>query len=103
MMNVVSKLESIGMFAPWVRIIKGDNRREQVQYIIKKYRSAIISLCDILGIWDASAKSVVTLWGKYQGQCKLWNRQKDSGLNTKMKKKRRKSFMKDKKKEMPKN
>ena len=84
MMNVVSKLESIGMFAPWVRIIKGDNRREQVNVLLRSLGVPLLAFVIFLGVWDAAAKSVVTSLGQVPGpvqvmeQAKgLWQEYKD--------------------------
>ena len=83
-MNVVSKLESIGMFAPWVRIIKGDNRREQVNVLLRSLGVPLLAFVIFLGVWDAAAKSVVTSLGQVPGpvqvmeQAKgLWQEYKD--------------------------
>ena len=87
MMNVVSKLESIGMFAPWVRIIKGDNRREQVNVLLRNLGVPLLAFVIFLGVWDAAAKSVVTSLGQVPGpvqvmeQAKgLWQEYKDEQI-----------------------
>lgn len=87
MMNVVSKLESIGMFAPWVRIIKGDNRREQVNVLLRSLGVPLLAFAIFLGVWDAAAKSVVTSLGQVPGpmqvmeQAKgLWQEYKDEQI-----------------------
>jgi nitrate/nitrite transport system permease protein len=84
MMNVVSKLEGIGIFTPWVRIIKGENRREQVNILLRSIGVPFLAFAIFLGIWDASAKSVVTSLGQVPGpmqvmeQAKgLWQEYKD--------------------------
>ena len=84
MMSVVSKLESIGMFAPWVRIIKGENRREQVNVLLRAIGIPFFAFIVFLGLWDASAKSVVTSLGQVPGPAQvmeqaqgLWQEYKD--------------------------
>lgn len=84
MMSVVSKLESIGMFAPWVRIIKGENRREQVNILLRAIGIPFFAFIVFLGLWDASAKSVVTSLGQVPGPAQvmeqaqgLWQEYKD--------------------------
>ena len=107
MMNVVSKLESIGMFAPWVRIIKGDNRREQVNVLLRSIGVPLLAFAIFLGIWDASAKSVVTsldqvpgpmqvmeqakgLWAEYQDE-----KEKESKFYERQEKRNAKKLEKD--------
>jgi nitrate/nitrite transport system permease protein len=84
MMSVVSKLESIGMFAPWVRIIKGENRREQVNILLRSIGVPLFAFAIFLGMWDAAAKSVVTSLGQVPGPAQvmeqaqgLWQEYKD--------------------------
>ena len=84
MMSVVSKLENIGMFAPWVRIIKGENRREQVNVLLRAIGIPFFAFIVFLGLWDASAKSVVTSLGQVPGPAQvmeqaqgLWQEYKD--------------------------
>jgi nitrate/nitrite transport system permease protein len=84
MMSVVSKLESIGMFAPWVRIIKGKNRREQVNILLRSLAVPLFAFAIFLGMWDAAAKSVVTSLGQVPGPAQvmeqaqgLWQEYKD--------------------------
>ena len=60
MMNVVSKMEDFRIFAPWVRIIKGENRREQVNVLLRSIGVPILAFILFLGLWDSAAKSVVT-------------------------------------------
>lgn len=67
MMSVVSKLENFGMLAPWVRIIKGENRREQVNVLLRSLGVPLFAFIVFLGIWDAGAKSVVTSLGQVPG------------------------------------
>lgn len=83
-MSVVSKLENIGMFAPWVRIIKGENRREQVNVLLRAIGIPFFAFIVFLGLWDASAKSVVTSLGQVPGPAQvmeqaqgLWQEYKD--------------------------
>lgn len=66
-MNVVSKMEDLRMFAPWVRIIKGENRREQVNVLLRTLGVPILAFALFLGIWDSAAKSVVTSLGQVPG------------------------------------
>ena len=76
MMSVVSKLESIGMFAPWVRIIKGDNRREQVNILLRSIGVPLFAFAIFLGMWDAAAKSVVTSLGQVPGPVQVMEQAK---------------------------
>jgi nitrate/nitrite transport system permease protein len=84
MMNAVSKLESIGMFAPWIRIIKGDNRREQVNILLRSIGVPFLACIVFLVMWDISAKRVVTSLGQVPGPIQvmeqaqgLWKEYKD--------------------------
>jgi len=84
MMSVVSKLENVGMLAPWVRIIKGENRREQVNVLLRSLGVPLLAFIVFLGIWDAAAKSVVTSLGQVPGPAQvmeqakgLWQEYKD--------------------------
>jgi len=67
MMNVVSKMEDLRMLAPWVRIIKGENRREQVNVLLRALGVPLLAFAIFLAIWDSAAKSVVTSLGQVPG------------------------------------
>lgn len=71
MMSVVSKMEDIGMLAPWIRIIKGDNVQEQVNVIMKTLGIPLFAFIIFLGMWDAAAKSVVTSLGQVPGPAQV--------------------------------
>lgn len=76
MMSVVSKLENVGMLAPWVRIIKGENRREQVNVLLRSLGVPLLAFIVFLGIWDAAAKSVVTSLGQVPGPAQVMEQAK---------------------------
>lgn len=71
MMNVVSKLEDLRMFAPWVRIIKGENRREQVNVLLRALGVPLLAFAIFLAVWDSAAKSVVTSLGQVPGPAQV--------------------------------
>lgn len=76
MMSVVSKLENVGALAPWVRIIKGENRREQVNVLLRSLGVPLLAFIVFLGIWDAAAKSVVTSLGQVPGPAQVMEQAK---------------------------
>jgi len=76
MMSVVSKLENIGVFSPWIRIIKGENRREQVNVLLRSLGIPLLAFVIFLGIWDAAAKRVVTSLGQVPGPTQVFEQAK---------------------------
>jgi len=70
-MNVVSKMEDLRMFAPWIRIIKGENRGEQVNILLRALGVPLLAFVLFLGIWDSAAKSVVTSLGQVPGPAQV--------------------------------
>ncbi|NVK39393.1 MAG: ABC transporter permease [Gammaproteobacteria bacterium] len=71
MMNVVSKMEDLRIFAPWIRIIKGENRGEQVNILLRALGVPLLAFVLFLGIWDSAAKSVVTSLGQVPGPAQV--------------------------------
>lgn len=70
-MNVVSKMEDLRIFAPWIRIIKGENRGEQVNILLRALGVPLLAFVLFLGIWDSAAKSVVTSLGQVPGPAQV--------------------------------
>lgn len=75
-MNMVAKLETFGFIAPWVKFIRGDDRKTQINSILKSFGVPVFAFIVFLGIWDASAKSVVTSLGQVPGPTQVFEQAK---------------------------
>lgn len=84
MTNMVAKLETIGFIAPWVRLAKGENSKEQINILLRSIGVPVLAFLIFLFVWDAAAKRVVTSLGQVPGPTQvleqaqgLWQEYKD--------------------------
>jgi nitrate/nitrite transport system permease protein len=80
------------MFAPWIRIIKGENRREQVNILLRSIGVPLFAFAIFLGMWDAAAKSVVTSLGQVPGPAQVMEQAKGLWQEYKDEKKKESAF-----------
>ncbi|OZG75338.1 nitrate ABC transporter permease [Hahella sp. CCB-MM4] len=74
--RVAQSLENIEWVAPWLRLFKGENPKEQVNAIIRGIGVPILAFVLFLWIWDASASRVETSLGTVPGPVQVWQQAK---------------------------
>jgi nitrate/nitrite transport system permease protein len=71
-MSMVMKLKNISLFAPWFRLANVETRQDQINSLLKNIGVPLFAFMIFLGLWHASANSVVTSLGKVPGPSEVF-------------------------------
>ncbi|MEH6345105.1 MAG: ABC transporter permease [Bermanella sp.] len=69
---MVMKLKNISFFAPWFRLVNVETRQDQINSLLKNIGVPLFAFMIFLGLWHASANSVVTSLGKVPGPSEVF-------------------------------
>jgi nitrate/nitrite transport system permease protein len=69
---MVMKLKNISLFAPWFRLANVETRQDQINSLLKNIGVPLFAFMIFLGLWHASANSVVTSLGKVPGPSEVF-------------------------------
>jgi nitrate/nitrite transport system permease protein len=72
MARVAQSFENIAWAAPMIRLVKGENPREQINSIIRGLGVPIFAFVLFLGLWDGLAAQVETSLGTVPGPAQVW-------------------------------
>jgi nitrate/nitrite transport system permease protein len=75
-MNVVMKLKSIGLFTPWLHFSNSEARQNIINKLLVSVGIPFFAFLIFLGVWQASAKSVVTSLGQVPGPVEVYSQAK---------------------------
>ncbi|MCP5335926.1 MAG: ABC transporter permease [Oceanospirillaceae bacterium] len=74
--SLINRIESISLFTPWVRLARGNNRREQVNVLLRNIGVPFLAILVFLFLWSAGAKHVVTSLGQVPGPAQVFEQAK---------------------------
>ncbi|ABC33335.1 ABC-type nitrate/sulfonate/bicarbonate transport system, permease component [Hahella chejuensis KCTC 2396] len=72
MAQISQRLESASWLAPWVRLLKGEDPREQISAIVRGVGVPLLAFLLFLGVWDAAASRIQTSLGAVPGPAQVW-------------------------------
>ena len=75
-MSVVMKLKSIGLFTPWLYFSSSKARQNIINKLLVSVGIPFFAFLIFLGVWQASAKSVVTSLGQVPGPVEVYSQAK---------------------------
>lgn len=72
--KILRALDATGLeaFAPFVRLIRGDDRNEQLRRIAMNFGAPIIAILVFLGAWSAASQSIMTKYGNLPSPSDVW-------------------------------
>lgn len=74
--SLINRIENISLLTPWVRLAKGDNRREQINVLLRNIGVPFLAILVFLFLWSAGAKHVVTSLGQVPGPAQVYEQAK---------------------------
>ncbi|HER34811.1 MAG TPA: ABC transporter permease [Halothiobacillaceae bacterium] len=66
-------LKTPGAIAPVVNLVRGENRREQVDILFRTFGLPLIGLVVFLMIWAGAAAKIETSLGQFPGPAQVWH------------------------------
>ena len=76
MMSMVMKLKGIGLFTPWFHFSNSDTWKNLINNVLKNVGIPFFAFMIFLGVWQVSAKSVVTSLGQVPGPSEVFQQAK---------------------------
>jgi nitrate/nitrite transport system permease protein len=72
--RILRALDATGLeaFAPFVRLFRGDDRKEQMARIFMNFGAPLIAILFFLGAWSAASQSIMTKYGNLPSPAQVW-------------------------------
>jgi nitrate/nitrite transport system permease protein len=72
--RILRVLDATGLeaFAPLVRLMRGDDRREQVKSLFMNFGAPLIAFLLFLGAWSAASQNIMTKYGNLPSPGQVW-------------------------------
>ncbi len=73
--RILRVLDATGLeaFAPLVRLIRGDDRQEQIKGLFMNFGAPMIAFLLFLGAWSAASQSIMTKYGNLPSPGQVWD------------------------------
>src|SRR5690606_39625272 len=73
--RILRVLDATGLeaFAPIVRLVRGDDRREQFYKLFLNFGAPLIAFLLFLGAWSAASQSIMTKYGNLPSPGQVWD------------------------------
>lgn len=73
--RILRVLDRTGLeaFAPVVRLIRGDDRQEQMRRLFMNFGAPLIAFLFFLGAWSAASQSIMTKYGNLPSPGQVWD------------------------------
>lgn len=73
--RILRVLDATGLeaFAPLVRLIRGDDRQEQMKRLFMNFGAPLIAFLFFLGAWSAASQSIMTKYGNLPSPGQVWD------------------------------
>jgi nitrate/nitrite transport system permease protein len=72
--RILRALDATGLeaFAPFVRLMRGDDRNEQLRRIAMNFGGPLIAMLVFLGAWSAASQNIMTKYGNLPSPGDVW-------------------------------
>jgi nitrate/nitrite transport system permease protein len=72
--KILRVLDATGLeaFAPFVRLLRGDDRKEQLRRLFMNFGAPLIAFLLFLGAWSAASQNIMTKYGNLPSPSQVW-------------------------------
>jgi len=72
--RILRVLDATGLesFAPFVRLLRGDDRQEQFRRIFMNFGAPLLAFLLFLGVWSAASQNIMTKYGNLPSPSEVW-------------------------------